>query len=73
MFCARFPESELASSYSSVISGGNGFGEANVVDLDTYILEEDRFEGYGYMSDSDLDTDDEGNDDLRRSVRPCPP
>ncbi|KAJ7259805.1 hypothetical protein C8J57DRAFT_1720347 [Mycena rebaudengoi] len=55
------------------ISGGNGFGEANVVDLDTYILEEDRIEGYGYMSDSDLDTDDEGDDDLRRSVRPCPP
>ncbi|KAJ7751881.1 hypothetical protein DFH07DRAFT_523520 [Mycena maculata] len=38
---------------------GEGFAESRKVDLDVHIPEEERFTEYDYMSDSDLDTDDE--------------
>jgi hypothetical protein len=45
-----------------VISGG-GFSEAKLVDLDRHHIDKDRLDDYDYMSDSDLDSDDEGMDD----------
>jgi hypothetical protein len=38
---------------------GQGFAESQFVDLDAHVVHEDRFTDYEYMSDSDLDTDDE--------------
>jgi hypothetical protein len=45
-----------------VISGG-GFGEAKLVDLDRHRIDKERVEDYDYMSDSDLDSDDEAIED----------
>lgn len=42
---------------------GEGFVESRVVDLDRHAIDEDLLEDYDYMSDSDLDTDDEGMED----------
>ncbi|KAJ6631898.1 hypothetical protein B0H10DRAFT_2182929 [Mycena sp. CBHHK59/15] len=51
--------SDDLDAYLSGISGGEGFLESTMVDLDLDMPEEERFAEYDYMSDSDLDTDDE--------------
>ncbi|KAJ7849749.1 hypothetical protein B0H13DRAFT_2361132 [Mycena leptocephala] len=50
--------SDILDAYLSGISG-QGFAESQFVDLDAHVVHEDRFTDYEYMSDSDLDTDDE--------------
>ncbi|KAJ6613963.1 hypothetical protein B0H10DRAFT_193269 [Mycena sp. CBHHK59/15] len=59
-----FAKASVLRGYSDVldlrINGGEGFVESRVVDLDRHIIDEEYFDGYDYMSDSDLDTDDEG-------------
>ncbi|KAJ7337471.1 hypothetical protein DFH08DRAFT_254629 [Mycena albidolilacea] len=61
-----FARSELLEGFSDeldlMISGG-GFGEAKLVDLDRHRIDKERVEDYDYMSDSDLDSDDEAIED----------
>ncbi|KAJ7838549.1 hypothetical protein B0H13DRAFT_2419353 [Mycena leptocephala] len=63
---AIFAKTTLLEGYSDeldlMISGG-GFSEAKLVDLDRYHIDKDRLDDYDYMSDSDLDSDDEGMED----------
>ncbi|KAJ7759339.1 hypothetical protein DFH07DRAFT_443813 [Mycena maculata] len=49
----------FSEDLDDLISGGEGFNESKVVDMDDYVVDESRFGNYDYMSDSDLDTDDE--------------
>ncbi|KAJ7916664.1 hypothetical protein B0H13DRAFT_2323141 [Mycena leptocephala] len=61
-----FAKSTLLEGYSGeldlMISGGS-FGEAKLVDLDDHHIDTDRVDDYDYMSDSDLESDDEGMED----------
>ncbi|KAJ7056187.1 hypothetical protein C8F01DRAFT_377303 [Mycena amicta] len=62
--------SDILDAYLSGISG-QGFAESQFVDLDAHVLrDEERFADYDYMSDSDLDTDDE--EDRPIPGRPSP-
>ncbi|KAJ6610157.1 hypothetical protein B0H10DRAFT_2061567 [Mycena sp. CBHHK59/15] len=60
-----FAKASVLRGYSDVldlrINGGEGFVESRVVDMNRHIIDEEYFYGYDYMSDSDLDTDDEGD------------
>ncbi|KAJ7461379.1 hypothetical protein B0H11DRAFT_2056938 [Mycena galericulata] len=58
--------SDILDAYLAGISQA-GFAESQRIDLDTRIPEE-RFAGYDYLSDSDLDTDDE-EDDVPSTIR----
>ncbi|KAF8214583.1 hypothetical protein K438DRAFT_1801718 [Mycena galopus ATCC 62051] len=51
--------SEALDTYLSGVSGPAGFAESKLVDLDADVPQEEKFTNYDYMSDSDLDTDDE--------------
>ncbi|KAF8214497.1 hypothetical protein K438DRAFT_1801539 [Mycena galopus ATCC 62051] len=51
--------SEALDTYLSGVSGLAGFAESKLVDLDADVPQEEKFTNYDYMSDSDLDTDDE--------------
>ncbi|KAJ6509668.1 hypothetical protein DFH09DRAFT_1374678 [Mycena vulgaris] len=51
--------SDDLDNYLKGFSNGAGFAESRVVDLDRDSFEEEEFAGYDYLSDSDLDTDDE--------------
>ncbi|KAJ7474211.1 hypothetical protein FB451DRAFT_1248326 [Mycena latifolia] len=63
---AIFAKASLLRGYSEsldiLISGGD-FAESRLVDLDDHKIDTDILEDYDYMSDSDLDTDDEGIED----------
>ncbi|KAJ6474878.1 hypothetical protein C8R45DRAFT_1010797 [Mycena sanguinolenta] len=63
---AIFAQSALLERYSDsldLLISGEGFSESNLVDLDRHHMNEDHLDDYDYMSDSDLDTDDEGMED----------
>ncbi|KAJ6456227.1 hypothetical protein C8R47DRAFT_189901 [Mycena vitilis] len=62
--------SEPLDDYLSGVSGAAGFAESKLVDLDADAPLEERFEGYEYMSDSDLDDeeDDEHQTDAPSNV-----
>ncbi|KAJ7829414.1 hypothetical protein B0H14DRAFT_1209196 [Mycena olivaceomarginata] len=70
-----FARSELLEGFSDeldlMISGG-GFGEAKLVDLDRHRIDKERVEDYDYMSDSDLDSDDEAIEEYGYVDRPIP-
>jgi hypothetical protein len=52
---------------------GQGFAESQFVDLDAHVLhDEERFTDYDYMSDSDLDTDDEEDGAISGRLSPGP-
>ncbi|KAJ7088364.1 hypothetical protein B0H15DRAFT_289162 [Mycena belliarum] len=61
--------SDDLDAYLNGISGGAGFSESVRVDLDGDMCEEDEFGKYDYMSDSDLDSDDEEDRSRPPSVR----
>ncbi|KAJ7259803.1 hypothetical protein C8J57DRAFT_491558 [Mycena rebaudengoi] len=50
----------FSDSLDSLISGGNYFTEANLVDLDRHKMDERDFDEYDYSSDSDLDPEETG-------------
>ncbi|KAJ7814327.1 hypothetical protein B0H14DRAFT_2850553 [Mycena olivaceomarginata] len=61
----------FSKSLDLLISGGGGggpggFTESKVVDLDRHSIDETYFRGYDYMSDSDLDTDIEDEEEAPR-------
>ncbi|KAJ7474212.1 hypothetical protein FB451DRAFT_1088903 [Mycena latifolia] len=51
--------SDDLDEYLKGISGGAGFTESVRVDLDLDVFVEERFTEYGYMSDSDLDSEED--------------
>ncbi|KAJ7649422.1 hypothetical protein DFH06DRAFT_1475808 [Mycena polygramma] len=51
--------SEALDNYLSGVSRAAGFAESKLVDLDADAPLEERFEGYDYMSDSDLDDEED--------------
>ncbi|KAF7340382.1 hypothetical protein MVEN_01957700 [Mycena venus] len=53
--------SDSLDTYLMGVSGEAGFAESKMIDLDVDMPPGDRFLGYDYMSDSDLDSDDEGD------------
>ncbi|KAJ6495140.1 hypothetical protein C8R45DRAFT_1212046 [Mycena sanguinolenta] len=64
---AIFAQSALLEKYSDsldLLISGEGFIESNLVDLDRHQMNMDHLENYEYMSDSDLDTDDEETDGI---------
>jgi len=64
--------SDILDAYLAGISG-QGFAESQFVDLDAHVLhDEERFTDYDYMSDSDLDTDDEEDGPISGRLSPGP-
>ncbi|KAJ7032320.1 hypothetical protein C8F04DRAFT_1107890 [Mycena alexandri] len=61
-----FANSTLLKGYSGELDlmiYGGGFREAKLVDLDRHQIDKDHVDDYDYMSDSDLDSDDEEMED----------